>query len=336
MNRLVTVELLAPAWTKSKAAREEFDREARSAARLAHPNLVTILDANEAGGRLYLVLEYVDGATLDAVVRASGPLPVGRACEFARQAALGLAHAHEKGLAHGNLSPASLLVGRPGGTGPAGRPVVKVLNVGLNRLALYAAATGDLHAAAAAAEYFAPEQLARPDAADPKADLYALGCTLYFLLTGRPPRPAEAPADGPLLHQFGSAVPVEEVRPDVPEGVAAVVRRLMHPSPAGRPATAAEAAGWLAAYADGEGNSSNGEFALPPTTCGAMTGFLSVPPVDREASPFAGLADDDLAMPAPAAGEPPAGATAGLLALAAAIIAVTGVAVGVVLRSVAR
>src|SRR5205085_5242152 len=96
MNRLVAVELLSPAWSKSAAARTEFFREARAAARLAHPNLVTVLDAGEAGDRPYLVLEYVDGATLDAAVRAGGALPAGRACAFARQAALGLAHAHGK------------------------------------------------------------------------------------------------------------------------------------------------------------------------------------------------------------------------------------------------
>jgi serine/threonine-protein kinase len=325
MNRLVAVEVLAQAFSKSRAAREEFHKEARGAARLAHPNLVTVLDANEAGDRPYLVLEYVDGATLEAVVRSAGPLPVPQACEFARQAALGLAHAHEKGQPHGGLSPAAVLVGRPGGKGPAEKPTVKVLNVGLTRLALFAAETGNLHGAADAAEYLAPEQLADPTRADPPADLYALGCTLYYLLAGHPPRPAHPAADGPLLHQLGPAVPVEDVRPDVPPGVADLVARLMHPAPARRPASAAEVAAWLAPFA---GAGSSADFALPAAAV--------VEP--EEPSPFADLELDDSGEGTVVANRPrrPAAAMAGAVAVAAAIIVVTGMMIAVVLRSVAR
>jgi serine/threonine-protein kinase len=349
MNRLVVVEILPPGQSRSATARAEFHQEARAAARLAHPNLVTILDADEVAERLYLVLEYVDGATLDEVVRDQGPLPVARACEFIRQAALGLAHAHEKGMAHGGLSPAALAVGRPGGKGPADKPTVKVLNVGLTRLALFAARTGDLNAAAAAAEYLSPEQFTAPTLADPGCDLYALGCILYFLLTGQPPRPVGSPTDGPLLHQLGDVVPAESLRNDIPPGVAALVRGLMAKDPAVRPRTAADVAGWLAPFAESGLESSHIDFSLPPAAGGPGSGgigFLSglyAPPE----SPFADLASDEAARvticgpdTAPISGRvperPEGGTMLGVLALATAIVIGVGVAITVVLRSVAK
>jgi len=345
MNRLVAVEILPPDQSRTAADREAFHREARAAARLAHPNLVTVLDADEVGDRLYLVLEYVDGASLDEVVRAQGPLPVARACEYARQAALGLAHAHEKGMPHGGLSPAAVLVGRPGGKGPAGKPTVKVLNVGLTRLALFAAKTGDLHAAAAAAEYLAPEQLTAADRADPACDLYALGCILYFSLTGRPPRPAGVAA-GLLLHQLGEATPVEHLRPDVPPGVAALVRGLMAKDPAARPRSAAEVVGHLTPFAESSLDSSHVDFALPPAAgpgSSGGAGFLSGlhapdgnPFADLDAAPAAAEGPDSAPPEGRALRRAAGGPGLGVIALAAAIILAVGTAVAVVLRSVAH
>jgi serine/threonine protein kinase len=241
-----------------------------------------------------------------------------------------LAHAHEKGAAHGGLSPAAVFVVRTAGT-----PLVKVLNVGLRKLALFAAKTGDLNAAAAAAEYLAPEQLTGPGRADPACDLYALGCTLYFLLTGHPPRPATGDS---LLHQLVDVVPVERLRPDVPPALAEIVRVLMAKDPAGRPRSMAEVAAWLAPFSETGAGSSNVEFSLPP-------------PAPADSSPFAGLDDDGPFQTTLGEGDAtpisirvPRRLTTGggsitmvgLLLLAAAIIAGVGVAVAMVLRSVGK
>lgn len=294
MNRLVAIKVLAADRTQSPAARESFHREARTAARLAHPNVVTALDANQVADRLYFVLEYVEGTSAEGVVRNQGPLPVARACDFIRQAALGIQHAHERGLAHGRIGPANLLVGRPGGTSSGERPIVKVLNFGLVGLALFDAGheTGNLNSAADAAEFLAPEQFHAPDAS-PKADLYSLGCTLYYLLTGGTPR---ATGDA-VMHQFGATVPVEKLRPDVPPALADIVRKLMAFEPAARPVAAADVALWLAPLAAGD--SGTIDFALPTTAqASAGSGLLSGlrPGVSEPASPFADI-DADLVEP---------------------------------------
>src|SRR5207248_9765603 len=141
-----------------------FPPEARAAAALAHPNIVTVLDVNQAGARQYVVMEYVDGVGADVLVRQGGPLPTGRAGEVAGQAALGLQHAHDKGIAHGAVYPGCVLLGRS---------VVKVTGFGLGRLtdptAPAGTATDPLDCRAP--ELFNP--LARPTAA---SDVYSLGC----------------------------------------------------------------------------------------------------------------------------------------------------------------
>jgi serine/threonine-protein kinase len=350
MNRLVTVELLSPTLSRS-TVRHEFLHEIRRAARLTHPNLITILDANEAQNRLYFVLEYVDGLTIDSIIRSQGPFIAKQACEYARQAALGLAHAHSKGIVHGALSPASLLLGRLGGKGAAERYVVKVLNVGLSRLALYTAETGDLQAAATAAEYLAPEQLLKPDKVDARTDLYALGCTLYFLLTGAPPRALNKNVDGPLLHQFGKVIPIEDLQPNIPVPLAALVRHLMEPDPVRRPDSAAEVASRLAVFSDSDGHGSSVEFSLPPIVAGGpVSGFLSglqPVPADRVQSPFAELQQSESDKPISLTSvtylnedtfskRVSGPAVAGLFTVAAAIIALTGITVSFVIQSMSR
>jgi serine/threonine protein kinase len=201
-------------------------------------------------------------------------------------------------------------------------------------LALFAAKTGDLHAAAAAAEYLAPEQLSGIGHADPACDLYALGCTFYFLLTGLPPRPASGDL---LLHQLGDVVPVERFRPDLPPALAELVRAMMAKDPLIRPRSMADVAAWLAPYSETGAASSNVEFTLPP-------------PSPADSSPFEGL-DDGPTQTTLGEGDltpistrrpkrlpscPRSGNPVGLLLLAVAIIAAVGVAVTMVLRTVAK
>ncbi len=274
MNRPVAVKVLAADQTRDPARLAAFQAEARAAARLAHPNVVTVLDANQVGERFYLVLEYVEGTGADAAVRKGGPLPVARACEVARQVALGLQHAHDRGTAHGALTPGCVLLGR---TGPSDRPAVKVTNFGLGRVATAAA----YPVACDPADYRAPELFDPAAAPTPRSDLYSLGCVLYFLLTGRTPFPGVTPEDKARHHRTSDPVPVETLRPDVPPAVAELIRGLTAKDPAARPESAGDAATRLAPFAESDDPAARIDFNFPapgsgavPTPGGFLTGLL--------------------------------------------------------------
>jgi serine/threonine protein kinase len=283
MNRAVAVLVLRAELTANEAVREAIRVQARTAARLAHPNVLTLLDVNTAGERMYLVNEYVDGADAGTLVRKGGPLGVAKACELVRQAAVGLQHAHDKQTTHGRLGPSALLVGRPGGTGPQDKPAVKVSGLGLG---VFVGAEG-------AAAFAAPELATNP-VATPAADLFALGGVLHFLLTGRPPQPG---------------VPVQQLRMDLPAPLVAVVNSLLSIDPTRRPASAADVAAALAAFATDDGALI--DFSLPtagPLSASALSGGsamsspslpvgiplqLAAPVAAPASSPFTDLHLDD-------------------------------------------
>ena len=246
MGRVVALKVMARRYTANKTAVERFRREVQAAARLAHPNIVTAHDADEAGGTHFLVMEYVEGVSLDRLVRRRGPLPVATACQVIRQAALGLQHAHDKGMVHRDVKPHNLMVNRKGH--------VKVLDFGLARLA--AESDGDLEGTPPTGptvtspslmlgtpDYVAPEQARSASAAGPRSDVYALGCTLYFLLTGRPPFSASGTALEKLVaHATDTAPPIRPARADVPPELEALIARMMAKDPTDRPATAGDVA----------------------------------------------------------------------------------------------
>jgi hypothetical protein len=245
MGRPVALKVIHTHLLTHPGAVERFRQEVRAAARLAHPNIVTAYDAGETGGACFLVMEYVEGETLENVLARRGPLPVAEACGFARQAALGLRHAHEKGLVHRDLKPGNLLVT------PQGQ--VKILDFGLARLRPELQIDRGLTPAGAVVgtpTYLAPEQARDPGAADARADLYSLGCTLYHLLAGRPPFAEGTALQQLLAHQDRAPRPVTEYRPDVPEGLARLVERLLAKDPRRRCQTAAEVVEALAPFAD--------------------------------------------------------------------------------------
>ena len=168
-----------------------FLREIESTARLDHPNIIRVFDAGETEEGLYSVMEFIEGTDLGRLIRASGPLPVAAACDCIHQAALGLQHAREKGLIHRDLKPANLLRAEQG-------HVVKLLDLGLARLQeqgdgiLSGAdrpALTQLGVIVGTVDFIAPEQARNSSAVDIRADLYSLGCTFYYLLTGRVPFP---------------------------------------------------------------------------------------------------------------------------------------------------
>ena len=291
MNRMAAVKIVASQFTRTDDDRRALHQEVQAAARLTHPNVVTVWDVNNFGPRFYLVREYVEGASADLIVKQAGPMPVSVASEVIRQAALGLQHAHEKNLPHGAVMPSNLLVAlKPGHT------TVKVTNFVLGRLA------GNTHANSAVAstepdpaDYRAPERSDANSAPTPAGDLYSLGCILYFLLAGEPPFQGGTAAEKVNRHRSEAPPEIELIRPEVPAGVASVIRRLLGKTPESRPASAAEVAGLLAMFSESTAASS-GRWPIP-ATMGPPSGRL-VPqiPTPKAVSPWAGIDDE----PAPA------------------------------------
>jgi serine/threonine-protein kinase len=259
LSRLVAVKVLAPRLLKTARAQELFLREVRAAARLLHPNIVTAFDANQEGSRTYLVMEYVDGPNLAQLVRARGPLPVGLACEYARQVAEGLRYAHRKGMVHRDIKPANLLLHTEAFAAHApelpGSAAVKISDFGLARLTGPRARGTDAGGADArrnvlmgTPDYVAPEQARDGNQADVRSDLYSLGCTFFFLLTGRPPFPGGNALEKIVRHTTEDVPAVERLRPEVAAPVAAIVRRLMAKRPEDRFPTPDELAAALAPF----------------------------------------------------------------------------------------
>jgi WD40 repeat protein len=235
MGRTVAIKVIRRALTARPAAVERFRREVRAAAALSHPNVVTTLDAEDAGGTHFLVMERVDGESLARVVAARGPLPLIEACEYARQAALGLHHAHAHGLVHRDVKPDNLMLVSGG--------VVKVLDFGLAALVTEddAGLTGE-QVLMGTPDYIAPEQAIDPRAADARADVYGLGCTLFFLLTGRVPYPADTAVAKVIAHRERPIPLARRLSPAVPPGLDRVLARLMAKRPEDRYSSCAEVA----------------------------------------------------------------------------------------------
>ncbi len=246
MKRLVALKVIRAELLKKPEALARFRREAEIAARLAHPNVVTVHDSNTESGRHYLVMEYIDGTDLAQLVETRGPLPVAEACESIRQAALGLQHAHEQGLVHRDIKPHNLMLTKQG--------VVKLMDLGLARTAHAAGATAlskGLTGAGAmmgTPDYLAPEQARDAKRVDIRADIYSLGCTLYHLLAGRVPLPAESLPEAVVKHLMHEPDPIENVRPDVPAGLGEVVRKMMAKQPEDRFQTPGDVAAALGPY----------------------------------------------------------------------------------------
>jgi WD40 repeat protein/serine/threonine protein kinase len=242
LGRVVALKVIRKEWLTNEAAVRRFRREILAAAQLSHPNIVHALDADEVAGSQLLVMEYVEGTDLKALLQKNGPLPIDRACEYARQTALALQHAHERGLVHRDVKPANLLVSPDGQT-------LKVLDLGLARLQFPETAGGDVTTdltgegtVLGTADYVAPEQAEGASHVDVRADLYSLGCSLYQMLTGQVPFPGGNFMQKAFRHKMEEPTPVERLRPDVSPALAAIVRRLMAKRPEDRYQTPAEAA----------------------------------------------------------------------------------------------
>ncbi|MBI1913512.1 MAG: protein kinase [Planctomycetes bacterium] len=239
------VKLIRSEYLTSKDSVQRFFQEAQAAEKLSHPNIIRAYDAGEDRGRCYFVMEYVEGEDLSEVLRQRGPLPVGEACEYVRQAAMGLQHAYERGLVHRDIKPSNLLLSRAEG-------LIKILDLGLARLRESPLQGADeanpltpMGVMMGTPDFMAPEQAEDSRAVDIRADLYALGGTLYQLLSGSVPFPGGTLVQKLQRHFHEIPIPLTRWRPDVPEPLSAVVARMMAKRPDQRYQTPAEVAAAL-------------------------------------------------------------------------------------------
>jgi len=248
-QRFVAIKVSDPSQAGDGEVIARFRQEQLLAVRLAHPNLVAAYDAGQVEGVPYLVLEFVEGHDLAWIVQQRGPLPAAEACEVVRRAALGLEHLHKHGLVHRDVKPANLMVT------PSGQ--VKLLDLGLVRRLHVPAPGGQItrHGEILGTlDYMSPEQCLDCHAVDGRADIYALGCTLYELLTGQPP--FAGPDHGSVYlkmkaHVEAPVPPIRGRRPDVPERLAAALERMLAKDRADRFVSAAGVVAALRPFAAG-------------------------------------------------------------------------------------
>lgn len=264
LDKHVAVKLLPAAWSRDPALLSRFEREMKAVGKLEHPHIVRAMDAGECEGTHYLVMEFNDGLDLSAYVKQRGPQSVQNACEMVRHAALGLAHAHAAGLIHRDIKPSNLFLTRTG--------KVKILDLGLARVQGENAGDGQtltgLGQVLGTPDYMAPEQWENTHAADARSDLYALGCTLFYLLTGRAPFSGEHQMSLVAKMKGHTLDPIPDLQAARREAVAnrpklvndlvsddlnALYRRLMSKCPADRFATADELAEALLPFGKSRG-----------------------------------------------------------------------------------
>jgi serine/threonine protein kinase len=243
MRRRVAVKVLPLQKVQDEASLKRFYREARAVAAVDHPNIVRAYDIDQDEHLHFIVMEWVDGTNLHDLVKKFGPLDPLRACHYIYGAAVGLQHAHEIGLLHRDIKPGNILIDRSG--------VVKILDLGLARL------THDTddnltrqndENVLGTADYLAPEQALDSHTVDIRADIYSLGATFYYLLTGSPPFPEGSVAQKLIWHQNRMPRSIKSIRPEVPEEIVAIVERMMAKDPAQRFQTPAEVMAALAPW----------------------------------------------------------------------------------------
>lgn len=262
MGRVVAIKVIAENCVEEARAITWFRREVRAATQLTHPNIVMAYDADEANGQTFFVMEYVDGPTLNDLIKRRGPLPTDLAMEMLRQTAMGLQHAHEKGMVHRDIKPSNLLVPQAIDDLLERAPqtawidmdacLVKVTDFGLARLhdsTMQTLVSEGKQGFLGTPDFVAPEQARDSHSADIRSDLYSLGCTFYYALTGRKPFRGENALEVILMHMNEDARPIDSWRPDLSPEICLFIRRLMAKDPASRFQTPIELADAVAAFA---------------------------------------------------------------------------------------
>jgi serine/threonine-protein kinase len=253
LERIVALKVIHSSDLNNPESVGRFRREAKAIARLRHPNIVLLYDADVIDGLHFLALEYVRGIDLHRLVVRQGPLDVAAACDYVRQAALGLQQAHERGLVHRDVKPANLLLTRAEGDDPVADDeapaggLIKILDMGLARFAN--SAEGDKLSLdgfiVGTPDYLAPEQALDSSKVDPRADIYSLGCTFYELLAGQTPFAAFTGTQKLMAHIQEEPPALRSLRPDLDPRVIQVVARMMAKQPGERYPTAGQVAAVL-------------------------------------------------------------------------------------------
>jgi len=271
LEHKVAIKVMKDEWSKADQALERFFREARATAALDHPNIVRLHGIDHSDGTHFLVMEYVSGSDLQALLERTGPFDCALAVRSISQAAAGLQHAHEKGFVHRDIKPANLILAEEG--------TVKVLDLGLARSVQNPrdALTEQLEEGMilGSADYLSPEQaLAAPF--DARSDIYSLGATLFTLLTGRPPYEGTT-AEKLRQHQSAPPRDIRAIRPDVPSGLNAVVTRMMAKRPDDRYSTARDVIAALALWLS-EAGTGTCVASTPAVGSNQITTVLQAPP----------------------------------------------------------
>lgn len=247
LRRKVAIKVLAPARGEDqKLATERFLREARAAAALDHPNIVRIFDVARHNDAPYLVMEYIEGETLQQTIDRDGSVPYDMAAEYAAQAASGLQHAHEKGFIHRDIKPGNLVRDRFG--------TVKILDMGLARSAHdndKLTEKLDEGAVVGTADFIAPEQAINSPSIDGRVDIYSLGATLFTLIAGKPPFDGNT-TQKLMQHQLKNPPTLRELNPAVPPELSDIVAKMLAKKAVERLQSPAEV---IAALAPWSGNS---------------------------------------------------------------------------------
>lgn len=265
MRRRVAIKVVPQARVEDTSYLQRFHREAQAVAALDHRNIVRAYDVDQEAKIHFLVMEYVAGKSLQELVAQTGPLSYVVTAEYIRQAAEGLHHAHRANMVHRDIKPGNLLIDEKG--------VMKLLDMGLARF------FGDKdensltiqhdEKVLGTADYLAPEQALDSHTVDIRADIYSLGCTMYFMLTGHPPYPEGTMAQRLMAHQTKDPAPIRDDRPDFPEGLETIVRKMMQKKPDDRYQTAKEVAQALTKWLMDNGGTSWS--AMNPFVAGAST-----------------------------------------------------------------
>lgn len=222
LRRREAVKVLPPTKVDDSSYLDRFLREAQAAAKLEHPNIIRTYDIGCEDKTYYIAMEYIEGRDLYQYVKDEGPLQYEVAAKYVCQAATGLAHAHEKGLVHRDVKPANLLVD-PKGT-------VKLLDLGLARFESEQASSLTVshgEEILGTADYIAPEQAINSHDVDARADIYSLGCTLYYLLTGGPPFAEGSLAQRLMKHQLEQPRSILDIRPETPHDLVRICQKMM-------------------------------------------------------------------------------------------------------------
>jgi serine/threonine protein kinase len=246
-GRVGALKILPPSFARDKDAVSRFRREIEAAGRLNHPNVVAAIDSDEDRGVHFLVMDYVSGRDLDRVVRDRGPMPVSQAVDCLIQAARGLEAAHAQGIIHRDIKPGNLILDTAG--------AVRVLDLGLARIVdasnpFNKTAAGRLTQSGmymGTVDFMAPEQAEDAHRVDHRADIYSLGCTLHFLMTGREPFPADTVLKRLLAHMERDAPSLRTGRTDVPMALESCYQKMMAKRPDDRPRSMTEVIAFLQA-----------------------------------------------------------------------------------------